>query len=776
MTGQGLRLVCVLLGLALPLYLTNLPSFYGLASLAALAVYLFFWSQFRLVFFFTLGVIASCLHLVLLLDKQLPQEYEGQDVSALVEITSMPERKGKNTRFEAKISGVDKIHFPWQGKGRLSWYYAPEIKVGDKWQLQLRLKRPRGFANGRGFDYQAWLLSQKIFATGYVRNADNNQRLDTHSSLRPRQLHELALFEHLREKLSTTLFDNSDFQQSRFMRALLLGDKSGLTQNDWQLLQSTGTLHLMAISGLHIGLIAGFGFLIGRLLVSVCAVICGTRLFLHYIAPTFSLLFAFIYAGLAGFSIPTQRAFIFVLLVNVAVVLGRRLNYFNLLALCAIIVALIDPFAFLAAGFYLSFCAVAVLFWCFMGRTTLVSSLGQRVFAFISAQWILFIGLLVPLSVLSLPTSVSGLLANSIAIPLVGMLIVPLLFLAALLSFISDQLVYLLLSISDFLLTHLWYLLSYLGDFKFGSFRVFLVGPLAILALAFAALIVLSPRALTLRVLCLPLLIVAFLSSPGEKPRLELTVLDVGQGLSVFVKWPQGSLLYDTGARFSDDFDIGSRVIVPWLQAGGLRSLDYLVVSHGDNDHAGGMHGLLSGFSVKNIYLGSSVELENKKINALPCERGQIYNDAEMSVKVLWPKVGMPDFENNNNSSCVLLLEFAGKKILLTGDIEKEVEWLLLSEGVLPQDIDVLVAPHHGSRTSSTQAFVQHLKPEVVVFSAGYMNRYHHPNNQVQQRYQQAGSQLLRTDLHGAVNYTLTANGESTLTTARKDQKRPWFW
>lgn len=775
MTGQGLRLICVLSGLALPLYITHLPSLYGLASLAVLAAYLFFWPQFRSGFWFLLGVISSCLHLSLLLDKQLPQEFEGKDITALVEVISLPELSGRNTRFEASISGLDAISFPWRGKVRLSWYHAPALKVGDSWQLKIRLKRPRGFANGRGFDYQAWLLSQKIFATGYVRKTEDNHILEMSPSFSVG-----VSFEKLREHLSAVLFNTRDFQQSRFMRALLLGDKSLLTQDDWQLLQNTGTLHLMAISGLHIGLIAGFGFLIGRLLAAMFALVCGTRLYLRFIAPTFSLVFAFIYAGLAGFSIPTQRAFIFVLLVNIAVLLGRRLNYFNLLALCAIVIAVIDPFAFLAAGFYLSFCAVAVLFWCFMGRTRVNQKMGQGVFTFVSAQWMLFIGLLLPLSVLSLPTSVSGLVANSVAIPLVGMLLVPLLFLSALLSFVSDSFALALLTVSDFMLTQLMYFLSYLAGFKFASLRIFLVGSIAVLALGCVALIVLSPQALALRFLCLPLLMVAFLSPTGKKSELEVTVLDVGQGLSVFVKWPKGSLLYDTGARFSEDFDIGSRVIVPWLQANGQRSLDYLVVSHGDNDHAGGLEGVLSFFSAEKIFLGASVKFEEKDEPFFPCERSEIHRDVNMSVKVLWPIAGASYFENSNNSSCVLLLEYAGRKILLTGDIEKDVERALLNEGILPRDIDFLVAPHHGSRTSSTRAFVQHLKPDAVVFSVGYMNRYHHPNVQVRQRYEQAGSRILRTDLDGAVSYKITANGISdentVLTTVRQDKKRAWFW
>lgn len=770
MSAQGWRLVCVLVGFALPLFfIRELPAIGALLTLLVLAGFLTCWLRLRWFAFLLLGFVLSCFRLDNLIDRQLPQQWEGEDLKLTLVVASLPQTNTLSTRFEADIIDADEA-FAWRGRLRLSWYRAPELRVGEHWQLRVRLKRPRGFVNEGVFDYQAWLLSQKIFATGYVRQADDNTRIAKPTSQVP-----VHIFEKLREHLDRELFALNTLQNSRFMRALLIGNKSQIAQQDWQILQTTGTLHLMAISGLHIGLIAGLGFVLGKLLVRALTFLSGSRPVTVWIAPLCSVSLAFIYAGFAGFSVPTQRALLFVVLVNVACVLGRRLNYFHALLVCAVVIALYDPFVFLSPGFYLSFGAVAVLFWCFLGRSRTDNSQSANTFAFLRAQFILFVGLFLPLALFGLPLSSVGLVTNSVAIPVVGFCIVPLLFVSAFVNLFYPPLAEILLIFTDVVLSGLWKVLTYSAQFKFGAFHYALTHPLQIVALCVLALLLLTPRSLMPRVLCVPLVLVVFFL-PKQAAEFELTVLDVGQGLAVYTEWPNGNLLYDTGARFSSDFDVGSRVIAPWLQSEGVNALDFLVVSHGDNDHAGGLQGVLAALPVNTLWLGPTVTNEDSRLPTLPCNSNTTFEDADLSIEVLWPPPETKNFSSTNNASCVLVLNYQNTQILLAGDIEKDVERALLETGTLPANVDLLIAPHHGSRSSSTRAFIDTVKPRAVVFSAGYRNRYHHPNAAVVERYEKAGAQIFRTDLDGAIRFTLNTGGELDSVRARVDKARAWFW
>ena len=268
------------------------------------------------------------------------------------------------------------------------------------------------------------------------------------------------------------------------------------------------------------------------------------------------------------------------------------------------------------------------------------------------------------------------------------------------------------------------------------------------------------------------------LMPPEDRPRERLlrsggTALSDAELLAVLLRTNNRALLYDTGSRFGD-FDMGSRIVAPYLFSEGVDELDSLVISNGDNDHAGGYHGLVALIHAKRVLSG---EPERIGQGLERCLAGQQWGMGELNVSVLWPEDEPPSGKANNRS-CVVLIEGDKLRILLLGDIEKSVERRLLENATAKSklaNIDVLLVPHHGSKTSSSAALLKHLRPKYAVFSVGYKNRYHHPNKQVLQRYQREGSEVLRTDWHGAIDFRWDNTGQLKVTKQRSSKPKPWY-
>ena len=784
---KGVCLLFLTIGAGAPVFFPYLPGSPALVSLAMYGCFLLCWFHFRPFAFLVLGAVIGCFNLQFLIDKQLPVDLEGQDLQLKVVVVGLPEVSEKSTRFEARIIEAGDLLESWNEKVRLSWYHAPELIPGQTWDLTVRLKRPRGFVNPKGFDYQAWLLAKNIFASGYVRKSNHQNIFLGPSSLSPDLIFEQARYFFVRK-----LFADKNLPTQGLLRALLLGDKSRISQDQWRTLQATGTIHLMAISGLHIGLLATIGFFVGKLLTRIFSSLGLSRYCLRLMAPGLSILLAIIYAGLAGFSIPTQRATIFIFFVNIAYVFGRKVNYFYLLALCSSIVVLLDPFALMSPGFYLSFVAVIVLFYGFLGRQAYRKNglLSNWLTQSVKAQALLSVGLLFPLALLNLPVSPAGCIANMLAIPVVSIAVVPLLFLSALSAGIAPGMAGFFVSGADFVLSQLW---RFLGIMESLAFSTVYLPPMEWFAIAvgiIAVIILLSPQFFKFFVPAGLVMVVCLLGADKKPQEFSVTVLDVGQGLAVYVESPEANLLYDTGARFSEVFDVGSRIITPYLKARGVNQLDYLIVSHGDNDHAGGVSGVLNSTRVNKV-IGKGI-VESSDLDLLKCEAGMELSRYDFSLEVLWPQSnpqmngGHDQSENvTNNQSCVVLLRYQDSLILLAGDIEKDVESTLLDGGRLPENIDVLVAPHHGSRTSSSREFIAHLKPKVIIVSAGYKNRYHHPHKQVLQTYERVQAKVYRTDVDGAVAIKYVKDCELAVpcpaakmrvSSERTAKRKPWYW
>ncbi|ABD80962.1 DNA internalization-related competence protein ComEC/Rec2 [Saccharophagus degradans] len=776
-----------------------------------------------------LGVSMGVARISHVVNAQLPVELELQDLNVHFEVASLPQVGALSTRFIAKPVSIActetvslaqplkcKALTPWRESIRLSWYGAPALEVGQQWQVTVRLRKPRGLVNTDGFDYHAWLLQQGIMATGYVRTKDKVVNVSQLAS-------GLATFEARRQWLDNAFTKaENKLRHHDLMRALAYGDKSHINTARWAVLNKSGTVHLMAISGLHIGLIATLGWWFGFGLLKASARLHRSSYFVLALPFIFSILFSFFYAGLAGFAVPTMRALIMVVAVNFALITGKYFSGVRILIIAAIVVVLVDPFAFLSAGFWLSFGAVACLFFSFTAKPAAFATNVETTKAFASAskilrgakalmlmQWQLFVGLFVLLIVLGQQISWVSPFANVVAVPVVSILVVPLVLLASVLFSIWEWGALGCLQVADTLLAIVLWWLNWVVDIQntLPVFNLSLSTPAKWLAF-FATVLILLPRALACRALGVAIAVCVFFDQSSKPDKFVVTVLDVGQGLSVLVESPSANFLYDAGAAFSDDFDMGSRVVYPVIKSKGIPQLDAVFVSHSDNDHAGGVGPLLNLMPASKV-IASALGLEKTThlINQTAllntplatCAAGEHWQLGELSVSPIWPPsmpALIPSFvkQDINNQSCVLLVTFQNRKILLPGDIDKTVERHLIASGLLPTKVDLLVAAHHGSKTSSSKEFIDTVNASYVVYSAGYKNRYHHPSAVVAKRFDKAGAITFNTALDGAVEFVFTAaaseidevrervvlmeeekGDQVRVNTARSSRKRLWF-
>ena len=705
--------------------------------------------------------------------NQLPEELERQSITTTFVVTGLPEYSEESTRFSAHALAVeDSAHNAVLAKKmRLTWRNAPSIEPGDQYNVVVSLRTPRGLVNPNTFDYQAWLLQKGVYATGYIKKVLPPSSEKIELNVRDRFL---VFINKKREKIRRRL-QQLEIDNFSILNALLVGDKSFITDTQWDTFNQTGTVHLIAISGLHVGLVATIGFFIGKLLVHIFSGLI-PFLFIRLIPVISSLALASSYAMLAGFSIPTQRALIFVLLFNVSYLFSRKVSVFYVFLIALVIVVLIDPFAFYQRGFWLSFLAVLILFYCFSGR---IKNTGFAK-GLLKTQCVLFVGLCLPLLFLELPVSITSPVANMVAVPMVSLLIVPGLLVFFLLDifseFVANQLIYLL----DFLVS---LLSAFLAVFSKSTFELSLpVSTVNVLVGVLGLALVLSPSILKLRLLgatlCGILLITALFPKQSEKDDVfKLVALDVGQGLSLFMTANRQTLLYDTGARYSSGYDMGKLVITPYLKSLGLSTIEHLVVSHTDIDHIGGLNTILKSFDVSQLYIPEDViDQYSSSHRTAVCDAGRQWSMGNADFEILWPESNLSQSNyNDNNRSCVILVRYQGYTILLTGDIEKEVELLLLQSGRIPDNVDVLIAAHHGSNSSSTTRFVEAVRPDHVIFSAGFKNRYKHPASKVVNRFKFVDSQIWNTAIHGAVSVEIGKNGALLVSGSRQTAPKPWF-
>lgn len=677
---------------------------------------------------FCLGLVWACWSAQWALNDRLAPEFDGRTLWLEGRVVGLPEHRDGVVRFELRDAVSRRGDLP--SRLRLAWHGGPPVQAGERWRLAINLKRPHGMVNPHGFDYEAWLLAKRIGATGSVK-AGERQAVSRglgawRDSLRQRLL---AMPAHGREG---------------GLVALVLGDGSGLTHADWGLLRDTGTVHLMVISGQHIGLLA-------MLVYGLVAGLARWGLWPRVLpwlpwACGLALVAALLYGLLAGFEVPVQRACVMLAVVLLWRLRFRHLGFWSPLLAALVIVLLAEPLASLQAGFWLSFAAVAVLILVFSGRLGAWSAwrtLGR-------AQWTVAIGLLPVLLALSLPVSASGPLANLIAVPWVSLAVVPLALLATLLlpvPFVAEGLWWLAGGLLELLFVILAMIADWLPAWLGRDVPVW-----AWLLGALGAILLLLPGAVPLRWLGIPMLLVLIAPPREEVPagRAHVWLLDVGQGLSVLVRTREHALLYDTGARFGD-FDLGERVVVPSLRTLGIQRLDALLLSHADNDHAGGARAVIDGLTVDKVLSGEPHNLP-AALQAGPCQSGETWDWNGVRFRLWrWPRA-----HSGNAASCVLMVEAGGERLLLTGDIDARVEAALLASGWDPR-AEWLLAPHHGSRFSSSGRFIQGVAPTAVLFARGAHNAFGHPHPSVVERYRQHDVRIHDTALEGALRIELGA-------------------
>jgi competence protein ComEC len=698
---------------------------------------------------FLLGFAYAAFSAKQLQNHYLPTDYEGKEISITGTVVNIPKTYRKSgseqstTHFFLNVHANDVLP-DFQGNVKLAWYKdAPALNPGEVWQLNAKLKRPNGFLNPGVFDYEKWLFRKRVVAVGYVRASDANERLQASKGISIDN-YRLARYEELRQ-----ISDKSE--ATAILGALTVAVKTDISDELWTLFRTTGTSHLMAISGLHIGMIASFGFLLARV---VWFAFPGFALFIprQKAGLIAGVMLAFIYALLAGFSVSTQRAFIMTVAIALALLLKRHFSMLQIFMLALLAVLLVEPFSVLDAGFWLSFSAVALIFFL----------LGQNKQ---ELRWVLVIRiqLLISLAMIPLTTFMFGSaswlspIANIVAIPWVTLLVVPFALLGVFLQDIVPSISVFCLDISLWAIEYLIYFLKFLANIPEST--LFLSKPpLVLMLISIVGMIWLfAPKGLPAKWLSLLLILPVFIYKSAELPKgsFEFILLDTGQSLASVIHTQNHTVVYDTGYGSPGGFNIGEKVVVPYLKAQGVQAINHLIVSHLDNDHRGGLQGILENMNVETLSASEQPGTINQRVHL--CRAGQSWQWDGVYFSFLNPIESIP-YKKQNNRSCVLKVENGYHSLLLTADIEKEAEKVLIKQKNKQISSEILLIPHHGSKTSSTISYLKAVNPSMALVNAGYLNRYHFPTKQIQERYQSLGIPILNTAEEGAITITFPAD------------------
>lgn len=725
----------------------RLPEFHWLILLALLAMIP--WRGRAPTLAMTLGLLLSVVQAQARLEDRWPAVRHGEELSVRGHVTSLPERSpgfsaddGQTLRFEF---APDDPELP--SRIRVSWYRSETaVRGGECWTLQLKLRTPHGSLNPGAFDYEGWLYARGVGATATVRAAEACTARRAFPVLRARQW----LIDRLDDWLGA-------HPGKAMTAALTVGEDSGFSDADWSVFRETGTSHLVAISGFNIAILAGLAYLLVRWTWPL-----SRRLAAWLPAQKAGMIAAavagLLYGLLAGWESPAQRAALMLALLLLAALPDRRADSSRVLAAALALMLAFDPAAVLSPGLWLSFGAVAAIFYASAGRLRLPSA------------WRVALHVQLLLSVMLAPMTLAffhgaawlGVLVNLVAVPVMVLLTPAVLAAVGLAGLAPEFGVPALTAVAD-LLNLLQQALAWIAA-QAPQPWIPASPPWSSLLLALlGALLLFAPRGWPGRALGL-LCVVPMLLPPLVPARgpFELTALDVGQGLSVLVRTPNHTLLYDAGPAFEDGFDAGESVVAPYVLGRGLRGVDRLVLSHGDRDHAGGVEAARRLMQVRDE-LGTE--------GHAPCGEGRGWEWDGVHFELLHPDARE---WSDNNRSCVLRISASGFSALLAGDIERAAEERLLVAHLDQLDADVLIAPHHGSKTSSTQAFARAVSPQVVVFGAAWRSHYGHPRPEVVARYVEVGATPFVTGVEGAVRVWQEEGGEIRTESWRREAARFW--
>ncbi|MDD2865162.1 MAG: DNA internalization-related competence protein ComEC/Rec2 [Methylococcales bacterium] len=731
---------------------SQLPSLFALLILSGIAA-IMARLRYRYLLFFILGFLVASAFSYYQLSDRLSTELEGLPLTVTGKISNLPDQNSRRANFELNVlESAEKLPL----KLKLSWYEPTEIlHVGETWQFTVKLKRPHTTFNDGGMDYERWLFSQNIGATGTVgtKNSPPIKIKDAELSID-------VLRQKISDKFTARYGENLN---TALVRALTVGDDNGLSFQNWDTFRITGVTHLIVISGSHIALVAG--------LVYFLTLQIWTRLGILRFSPPraaalASLITAIFYALLAGYVIPTKRAVIMLGFVAIASFYQRHFSPLQSFAIALFAMLIFNPTTLLSIGFWLSFLAVALILYRVAGRLKSPPNWKNAV----DIQLAVSLGLSPLLLFFFNQTSLISPLVNFVVVPIVELLVVPLALLQIpfmwLLPWFADKIFVVL----DFILQWLMQGFEFAStlpnamlDLPQPSFFTLILSSLGVLWLF-------TPRGIPARflglVLNLPLLFPVLPTL--QNGEAIVTILDVGQGLAVSVQTQNHGLLYDTGARFFNGGDMGKSVVLPFFRYHGIKKLDTLLISHGDNDHSGGAYSVLEKIPITQILTSAPEKLIPYQTSR--CETRQHWTWDGVQFSILSPA---KTFEKDNDNSCVLRIETGKNAILLTGDIESVTEnWLVEN---MPEKLpaNVLVAPHHGSKTSSSLPFLQAVKPKIVLIPAGYRNQFHHPSKEIVARYKSLNAQIFTSANDGALEVKLNSNGV-TIESLRETAGKYW--
>ena len=706
-----------------------------------------------------LGLGATGLRAAWFAGNALNPALEGRDLRVTGVVTDMPQRSDAGLRFRLDVESATldgqattvppRINVGWyggvypSGSELAGLQRQPgKVQAGERWQMTLRLKAPHGSSNPHGFDYELWMWEQGVQASAYVRAGPHDP---TPQRLAQTWRHPVALARQtVRERISAQVADR---QTAGMIAALVVGDQNAIERVDWDVFRATGVAHLVSISGLHITMFAWAAALLVGWLWSR-----SMRLCLAVPAPSAALaggvLLATAYALFSGWGVPAQRTCVMLATVALLRLSGARWPWPQVWMLACAVVVAIDPWALLQPGFWLSFCAVGVLFATDLGAAH-ADSTGARghIASMFRQQWVITVAL-TPLTLLLFgQVSVVGLVANALAIPWVTLVVTPLAMLGVVVPGVWDG------AAGAIGLLLVW--LQWLASFSWASVSVAMPPLWAGMAGAVGGLVLVFPWSWHLRTLGVPLLLpVVLWQAPLPAPgQFELLAADIGQGNAVLVRTAHHALLFDTGPRYSLESDAGHRVLVPLLQALHTR-LDRVVLSHRDMDHVGGAPAVLA--MQPQAELLSSIEAENVLQALRPAQRcvaGQHWDWDGVAFDVLHPmEKDYASKSKPNALSCTVRISNGTQTALLAGDIEKEQEARLVADGAAIR-ADVLLVPHHGSKTSSSAAFLDAVQPQIALVQSGYRNRFGHPVSAVLARYTERGIRVVDSPHCGAATW-----------------------
>jgi competence protein ComEC len=724
------------------------------------------------------GILWATVYAHYQLEARPDPHFLNQPVTAVGIVNSIPVVRTIHTQFDFKLDRltVGTVTGTSRSNVRLRWYGdRPLLEPGQKWQLQIKLKPVRGYRNASTHDRELKYLRDHIHATGYVSKG-------THLLIGKHESENIVL--SLRHRLRLKIQDALGEQPALgIILALAIGERSGISAEQWKIFRMSGIGHLVAISGLHVGLASLLGCLIIRLLWCV-GLLSGGNIPRPHLVSAGGLLFGLVYAALAGFPLPAVRALTMLSTYTVVGVLANRLYRPEVfLGLAMLTVGILNPLDVSSAGFWLSFVAVWVIFRAQKVYRDKYSTLRHRSFGKGSLRWTvrdyvvtlciiqfaLFVGLL-PIQALYFGNiSLISPFVNLFYVPAFGFLIVPLILSGCfILVFIGESIGGKLLGASGWLITRLMEPLAVLNQLGFSTLDLSSNQQLLIVlsVLIGTGMYVKQLRLIVIGVATIILLAGSTLTSDLRDHEVRMRVFDIGQGLAILVQTRDHAMLFDTGPSYGQ-FSTGERVLLPALRRYGITRLDRIIISHVAADHAGGLEAIILNLAVDDVLSGEAAKLKNGR----GCRSGETWFWNEVEFRILWP-VGKARLSSNDRS-CVVQVITGGGRILLTGDIEVKAEQALVRDYGTELESSVLVVPHHGSNTSSTLSFLSAVRPKIAVVSAGSHNRYGHPSSEVVDRYKRLGIHWLNTARHGEIIIE-SGNRRNTVRTWIQRHRRFW--